>query len=148
MKVIFIKDLRGQGKKGEIKEVKDGYGMNFLIKNGYAVIASDGNLTKLNSDNRRKEEAEALAIKEAERVKKELANKSIKFKVKTGEQDRVFGTISAKQIVGELKKLGYDIDKKQVNILSPIGSLGFHNVELNLHKKVVATIKVEVVKDK
>lgn len=148
MKVIFTKDLRGQGKKGDIKEVKDGYGMNFLIKNGYAIIASDENLSKLRSDNKKKAQQEEEAIKEANNLKNILATKKITFKVKTGEQDRVFGSISVKQIVSELKKMGYDIDKTQVKINNPIQSLGFHEVELELHKKVIATIKVEVIKEK
>ena len=70
----------------------------------------------------------------------------ISFKVKTGEQDRVFGSISAKQIVEELKTKGYNIDKKQVKINNVISSLGFHNVDIELHKKVVATIKIELKK--
>lgn len=148
MKVIFVKDLRGQGKKGDIKEVKDGYGMNFLIKNGYAVIASDENLSKLKSDNKKKALQEAEAIKEAENLKKILATKTIKFKVKTGEQDKVFGSISVKQIVSQLKEMGYNIDKTQVKMTTPIQSLGFHNVELELHKKVLGNIKIEVIKER
>lgn len=148
MKVIFIKDLRGQGKKGEIKEVKDGYGMNFLIKNGYAIIASDTNLAKLKSDNKKKELREQELIAEAEKVKKQLETKTLKFKVKTGEMDRVFGSVSVKQIVSELKNLGYNIDKKQIKLDSPLTSLGFHNVDLELHKKVSAVVKVELVKER
>ena len=70
----------------------------------------------------------------------------ISFKVKTGEQDRVFGSISAKQIVEELKNKGFDIDKKQVKINNTISTLGFHNVDIELHKKVIATIKIELKK--
>ena len=71
---------------------------------------------------------------------------TIGFKVKTGEQDRVFGSISPKQIVEELKNKGYSIDKKQIRINGTISSLGFHNVEIELHKKVIANIKIELKK--
>ena len=85
-------------------------------------------------------------IKECEIVKKKLENLKISFKVKTGEQDRVFGSVSAKQIVEELKNKGYNIDKKQVKISNTISTLGFHNVDIELHKKVIATIKIELKK--
>ncbi|MDO4368924.1 MAG: 50S ribosomal protein L9 [bacterium] len=143
MKVIFIKDLRNQGKKGEIKEVKDGYAKNFLIKNGYAVKETKETLTKLKRDNQKQEEEIKENIKKAEKLKKELEAKTYKFKVKTGKNDKVFGSISAKQIKDEIGDL---IDKKQIIINYPIQSLGFHNVEINLYKDVKATIKIEVTK--
>lgn len=146
MKVIFIKDLKNQGKKGEVKEVKDGYGMNFLVKNGYAVPATSGNLKHLEKENSEKALEENLLIKDMQDLKKKLEFKPIVFHVKTGSQDRVFGAISTKQISSELKKLGYDIDKKKIKIDGEIASLGTHNVEVELHKKVIATIKVELKK--
>ena len=147
MKVIFIKDLKGQGKKGEIKNVKDGYGQNYLIKNGYAVIASEGNLKQLETQNLKKEIQEKTLIQECEEIKKKLEKVTLKFKVKTGNSDQVFGSISTKQIVTELKKQGFNIDKKQVMLDNALSSLGFHNVKLELHKKVNAYVKVELVKE-
>lgn len=147
MKVIFIKDLKGQGKKGEIKTVKDGYGQNFLIKNGYAVIASEGNLKQLQTQNLKKEIEEKTLINECEEIKKKLEKVTLKFKVKTGNMDQVFGSVSTKQIVTELKKQGFNIDKKQVVLDNPLSCLGFHNVKLELHKKVEAFVKVELVKE-
>lgn len=148
MKVIFLKDVKNQGKKGEIKEVKDGYGMNFLIKNGYAVAATSTGVNRL-----KKEQAEAalqenLKIKECEKIKEQLEKIMIEIPVKTGEQDRVFGSVSSKQIVSELKRLGYEIDKKGIEIDGGLTSLGVHQVKLTLHKKVIATIKVKLVKQK
>lgn len=75
-----------------------------------------------------------------------MEKETIKFQVKTGAQDRVFGSVSAKQIATELNNKGYEIDKKQVKISDALTSLGYHNVDIELHKKVVATIKVELVK--
>lgn len=147
MKVIFIKDLKGQGKAGEIKNVKDGYGQNYLIKNGYAVIANEGNLKHLETQNLKKEIEEKTLIQECEEIKKKIEKTKLKFKVKTGAGDQVFGSVSTKQIVTELKKNGFDIDKKQVTLESSLSSLGFHEVKIELHKKVIATIKIELVKE-
>ena len=146
MKVIFIKDVKGQGKKGEVKTVKDGYGMNFLVKNGYAKPATDSNIQKLNIENKIKFEEEQLYIKECQMIKEKIEKLKLSFKVKTGAMDKVFGSVSTKAIASELKKYKIDIDKKQIKLNEPLSCLGFHNVEIELHKKVIATLKVELVK--
>ena len=145
MEVIFIKDLRNQGKKGQIKNVKDGYAENFLIKNGYAVVKNKENLAKLNHELKKKEELDQENKKTAEELKKKLDKETIEFKVKTGAGDKVFGSISVKQIKDELEKKGYKIEKSMVEHTT-ISSLGFHNVDINLYANVKATIKVHVVK--
>lgn len=145
MEVIFIKDLRNQGKKGQIKNVKDGYAENFLIKNGYAVVKNKENLAKLNHELKKKEEQDQENKKAAEELKKKLDKETIEFKVKTGAGDKVFGSISVKQIKDELEKKGYKIEKSMVEHTT-ISSLGFHNVDINLYANVKATIKVHVVK--
>lgn len=145
MKVIFIKDLKNQGKKGEIKEVKDGYAKNFLIKNGYAVKETKESKKILDRDNQKALEFDKEKQKEAIKIKKELESKSYKFKVKTGADDKVFGSVSVKQIKEKLDNK-YNIDKKQIIIKNPIQSLGFHEVEINLYKEIKAIIKIEVTK--
>lgn len=145
MKVIFIKDLRGQGKKGEIKEVKDGYAKNFLIKNGYAVKETKGSLKVLNEENKKAHEEDELNKKNALELKEKLEREKIKFVVKTGEHDKVFGSVSVKQIKDKLDSK-YKIDKKQIIIDHPISSLGFHDITINLYKDIKATLKIEVVK--
>ena len=112
MEVIFIKDLKNQGKKGQIKEVKDGYAENFLIKNGYAVKKTKENLSKLNHEIAKKEKETEEKKVEATKVKETLSQLVLEFKVKTGEGDKVFGSISQKQIKEELEKKGYKIDKQ------------------------------------
>lgn len=147
MNVIFIKDLKGQGKKGELKNVKDGYGMNYLIKNGYAVAATDGNKKHQETLKLKKELEDQEKLKECEKIKKVLEDTTLVFKVKTGEHDKIFGSISSKQIVTELKKIGIDIDKKCIDADMAISSLGTHNVKIELHKKVIALLKITLKKE-
>ena len=146
MEVIFIKDLKNQGKKGQIKKVKDGYAENFLIKNGYAVKKTKENLNKLNHALAKKEQEEKENKKNSLALKEKLEKLTLEFKVKTGEGDKVFGSISLKQIKEELSKEGYKIEKNQIEILNPISSLGFHTVNINLYPGIVAQIKVHVIK--
>ena len=142
MKVIFIKDLKNQGKVDEIKEVADGYATNFLIKNGYAVKYTKASNERLNDDIKNRAQKEANDIKKANEIKKKLEKENLLFKVNTGKDGKVFGNVSTKQIEDKLKGLGYIIDKKKINIETPLNTLGTHNVKIILHKKVEATLKV------
>lgn len=147
MKVIFIKDVKGQGKKGDIKDVKDGYGNNFLIKNGYAVLYTKTSVERLNEENRIKDEKEKELIKESNELKLKLEKMDLKIKVKTGKEDKVFGSVSTKQIVSELSKLNYNIDKKKIKLDNDLSTLGSHIVNIELHKQVIAKLKVTLVKE-
>ena len=144
MKVIFIKDLKKQGKVNEIKEVSDGYATNFLIKNGYAVKYTKTSSNILNTELENAKIKEEQDIKEANKIKEKLEKQNIKFQVKSN-NGKVFGSISTKQIEEELKKLGYIIDKKQLKIDMPLCSLGVHKVKVELHKKVEAILNVELI---
>ena len=145
MKVIFIKDLKKQGKVNEIKEVSDGYAMNFLIKNGYAVKYTKTSSGRLNTDMENMRLKEEADIKEANDVKDKLSRELLKFGVKCN-NGKVFGSISSKQIAEELSKLGFDIDKKKIQISNDINTLGTHKVLVVLHKKVSFNINVVLVK--
>lgn len=145
MRVIFIKDLKNQGQKGEIKEVKDGYAKNFLIKNGYAIKETKESLKKLERDKQKQKELDSQKKAEALKIKQELESQTYKFTVKTGKEDKVFGSISVKQIKDKINDL-YHLDKTQINLEKPIQTLGFHEVEINLYKDIKAIIKVEVTK--
>ena len=147
MEVIFIKDLRGQGKKGDIKNVSDGYAKNYLIKNGYAVLKTKEELVRLEKANANKLAEDKANKEKAKELKKKLDEVTIEFKVKTGEYDKVFGSISVKQIKEELNKLGYKIDKNQIMLEVPISVLGFHKVEVELYSNIKSNIKVHLIKE-
>ena len=145
MRVILLCDVKKQGKKDDIIDVKDGYGM-YLINNKLAVLETKGSSKVL-----KKQTDEALAkekelISECEKTKKKLEKMTLSFKVKTGKNNQVFGQISTKQIASSLSEKGFDIDKKKIIIDVPINSLGITNVKVNLHKKVVATLKIQLQK--
>lgn len=146
MKVIMLEDVRKVGKKDEIIEVSDGYANNYLIKNKLAIPFSKRSKEVLDVQLDKRAKEEEKRIEEFQEIKKKLENKTLTFKVKTGEKDRVFGKISTKQIADELKRLGYNIDKKCINLSTDIDCLGTHEVELALHKKVVFNILVNLSK--
>lgn len=146
MEVIFIKDLKNQGKKGQIKNVKDGYAQNFLIKNGYAVVKTKENLSILEHEKAKKAEEDKSNKQKAEELKQKLEKVVLEFKVKTGEGDKVFGSISQKQIKDELQAQGFKIEKNQIDNSKQISSLGFHNVDITLYAGITGTIKVHLVK--
>ena len=142
MKIILLEDVKGKGKKDDIIEVSDGYGKNFLIKNKLGVLYTKGSKNILDKELNLRKEQEDTLVKELNVIKEKLENKNIKFKVKTGLQDKVFGNISTKQICEELKKLGFNIDKKSLKIDGNIDTLGVHKVLIELHKKVKFYINV------
>ena len=146
MKEIFVKDLKKTAKKGDIKEVKDGYAENYLIKNGYAVPYNEKNIQNIKKENAKKQEEDTKLREEATKVKTALEKLTLVFKVKTGDHDRVFGSISPKQIKEELLKKGYKVDKREMNLTTSLQSLGFHKVEINLYKDIKAEVKVQLVK--
>lgn len=147
MKVIFLKDVKGQGKKGEIKNVSDGYANNFLIPRGLAEPANASNVKQLEQQKmaearnkqKEKEQAQALAGK--------LEQTELVLKAKAGEGGRLFGAITSKHIADELKKLKVDIDRRKIELDEPIRSLGVARVPIKLHPDVKATLKVQVVEE-
>ena len=141
MKIILIKDVKKQGKSGDILDVKDGYG-TFLIKRGDAVLTTTNSVDRLDRENKEKELKEKELIKKCEQIKNKIEKLNISFKVKTGTSDKVFGSISPKQIVEELKNKGYDIDKKQIRIDGVIDTLGYHYIDIELKRQSLLQRKI------
>ena len=145
MKVIFLKDVKCTAKKGEIKEVSDGYARNFLLAKGLAKEASQTNL----NDHRQQEKAREIKIQKEEEEAVELGSKLKDVKVtiyaKSGEGGKLFGAITSKDIADQMKKQhNVEFDKRKILLTEPIKSLGTMNVEIKLHPKVSTSITVEI----
>ncbi|GAA0291055.1 large subunit ribosomal protein L9 [Gracilibacillus halotolerans] len=145
MKVIFTQDVKGKGKKGEVKNVSDGYARNYLLKNNLAIEATPGNLKGLEAQKKKEQQLEQAEEDKATQLKTTLENIEVKLKAKAGEGGRLFGSITSKQIADQLKK-AHDIklDKRKIELEQPIRSLGYTNVPVKLHPNVTGTIRVHV----
>jgi large subunit ribosomal protein L9 len=147
MKVIFLQDVKGQGKKGEVKQVSDGYANNFLIPRGLAKPANESNLKQLEHQKKAEERQKEKEREEARALAERLKETSVVIKAKAGEGGRLFGSITAKHIADELKNMKLDIDKRKIALDEPIRSLGVTEVPVKLHPDVKATLKVQVVEE-
>lgn len=144
MKVILLSDVKNKGKKGQVVNVADGYA-NYLINNNLAVLANESNLKKLAKEKEIQKEKEKQAFEEAKALKAKLENLQLIFKVKVGEDGKIFGSISTKQIVDALKNQhGFNIDKRKIILDDSIKSLGYTKVKVQLHKDVIAEFSVLV----
>ncbi len=147
MKVILLKDIESLGSAGEVVEVKNGYGRNFLIPRNEALIASAANMAQFES---RRKQQETLAERDrraAEALAKKLEAESITAQVKVGEEDRLFGSVTAQHIAELLDEKGYEIDRRAIHLEDPIRELGVYNVEVRLHPEVATAVKLWVVKE-
>ena len=145
IKVILKETIKDVGKKDEIVEVKDGYANNFLLNKNKAILATPENINKLKARNEKIKKNHDKDVKNANELKEQLASKEIVLKVKAGENNKVFGSIGAKEIVEALKEqLNITIDKKKVSASAKLKEIGVHNVELKLHSEVKAVLKVRV----
>lgn len=145
MNVILLKDVKGIGKKGQIVSVKDGYGMNFLIPNGLAVMESKRSVEILEKQKADQAQKEAENKAKAEEIKKQLEKITVEFTANCGEDGRMFGTISTKQIEEQLKaKFNIEIDKRKIVTKIPVDRLGYTKLDIELYKGVIGTINVHV----
>ncbi|MFC4024203.1 50S ribosomal protein L9 [Oceanobacillus longus] len=145
MKVIFLKDVKGKAKKGEVKNVPDGYARNYLLKNKLAEEATAGSLKALEAQKRKSSQMEQQEKEEAMNLKDTLAELTIELKAKSGESGRLFGSITSKQIADALNKQhGYKIDKRKIELDQPIRALGYTTVPVKLHLEVSGSVKVHV----
>lgn len=147
MKVILKDAVKGLGDMGEIVNIANGYGRNYLIPMGLAITATDSNIISINNEKNQKSRKTVRLKKEAEELATRINGATCRITGKVGEGDRLFGSVTSQDIADQLKKEGLDIDKKKIEINTPIKNLGIFNIPIKLHSGVTATIKVEVVKE-
>lgn len=145
MKVLLLTDVRGTGKKGEIKEVADGYANNFLIKTGKArradneAISENKNKSEANAYHKEMEKQAAIALGE------KLKNATVNVKIKCGENGKTFGSITSKEIADALAKQGYNVEKRKIELNNPIKTVGSYTVNAKLHAEVQVKLTIEVI---
>ena len=140
MKVILKSDVKNVGKKGQVVNVADGYARNFLIARGLAVPQTERSMEILAAQKEEEKKEDARKKAEAEALAEQLKGITLEFRVKSGKEGRVFGSVSTKQIVEELRKRGISVDKRKILDPQPIISLGVTKVRVELYKGVIGTI--------
>ena len=148
MKVILLEDVKALGKKGEIVNVNDGYARNFILPKKLGLEATGKNLNDLKLQKANQEKVAQELLDEAKALGQKLEAGQIKLSIKMGEGGRAFGSVSSKEIAIAVKEqMGYDVDKKKVQLKDAIKTLGTHNVPIKLHPKVTAELKVIVTEE-
>lgn len=145
MKVILLQDVKGQGKKGEVVEVNEGYARNFLIKKGMAEVATAAKLNDISMKKSAADFHKAEEEKATRELAKTISGKMFTVKIKAGQNGKVFGSVTAANISESLAAAGYAVDKKKIILSQPIKNLGVYEVELKLMEGISAKIKVEAV---
>ena len=145
MKVILLEDVKALGKKGQIVNVNDGYARNFILPKKLGLEANNKNLNDLKLKKANDEKIAQEQLEEAQELGKKIEAGKVELAIKVGEGGRTFGSVSTKEIAAAVKEqMGYDIDKKKIQLKEEIKALGTHNVPVKLHTKVTAELKVVV----
>ncbi|CAH0417847.1 50S ribosomal protein L9 [Periweissella ghanensis] len=147
MKVIFLEDVKGRGKKGEVKEIPDGFA-NFLIKGKKAAVANNSAMSAVKGQKKAQDREAAEELEAAKNLKTKLEDDKtvVEIHAKAGADGRLFGAVSSKQVVEAMQQqFGLKIDKRKLDMKQPIRSMGYTNVSLKLHHEVDANVRVHVV---
>lgn len=144
MKIILLQDVKGQGKKGEVKEVNEGYARNFLIKKGLAEIATPTKINELNQKKASQDYHRAEEVKATQALAKEIYGKTFTVKIKAGQSGKVFGSVTGANIADALLAAGYNVDKKKIVLAQPIKNVGSYEVELKLMEGIQSKINVVI----
>ena len=145
MRVILKSEVRGLGRSGDVKDVADGYALNYLLPQGLAIEATGGQLKHLAQEREAEKAKRGRAQADAEALAKRLAGVTLVFKLKAGEQGKTFGSVTAKEVAEALgRELATEIDKTKVVLHEPLRSLGLHAVEVRLHSEVRASVTVAI----
>ncbi|MDY4592671.1 MAG: 50S ribosomal protein L9 [Eubacteriales bacterium] len=144
MKVLLLQDVKAQGKKGEIIEISDGYARNFVIKKGLGIEATPAIINEKNQKDAANARRKQQELEAAQALAKELKGKKIEVEIKCGENGKLFGALTAKEISEALAKSGYDVDKKKIVVKETIKAVGVYEIEIKLYANVSTTILVSV----
>ena len=145
MKVILLEDVKALGKKGQIVNVNDGYARNFILPKKLGLEANNKNLNDLKLKKANDEKIAQEQLEDAQELGKKIEAGKVELAIKVGEGGRTFGSVSTKEIAAAVKEqIGYDIDKKKIQLKEAIKTLGTHNVPVKLHTKVIAELKAVV----
>jgi len=147
MEIILIKDIPGLGFKDEVVNVKNGYGRNYIIPQGLGVLANKSNTKVLEENLKQTVKKQEEILKEAQKLSKKIGNLVLDFKLKSGSDDKVFGSITTAQIAKLLSEKGIEIHKKNITILTKVNAVGEYDVELKIHKDITHPIKINVTGD-
>lgn len=145
MQVILREDVPNLGRTGEMVTVRDGYGRNFLIPRGLAVVATSRNMNRLEHDRRVIEQRERKLAASADSIKQQIEKASVTIAKQVGADEKLFGSVTTREIVEALKGQSLDVDRKSIQLDEPIRSLGVHEVQIRLRRGASATLKVWVV---
>ncbi len=146
MKVILLEDVKSLGKKGEIVTVSEGYARNFILPKKLGLEANSKNLNDLKLKKQNEEKIARKKKEDAQEYAKEMSSKEVTVKIKVGDNGRLFGSVSTKEIAAEARaQCGLDIDKKKIQLEEPIKNLGVYQVKVKLHPEVTGELKVKVV---
>lgn len=145
MQVILLKDVKGTGKKGSIVKVADGFGQNFLIKNGFAKPCNNENISAHNQQQEAQKFHKAVELQEAKDLADKLKGVSITLSTKCGENGKIFGSITSKEIADKLQECGFKLDKKKIVLPSPIKNAGSYKLTAKIYPEVSTTFSLEVI---
>lgn len=146
MKVILLEDVKALGKKGQVVEVSDGYGKNFILKKKLGVEANGANMNDLKLQKAQNEKLAKEQLEAAKAMAASLEEMSVTLSIKAGEGGKAFGSVSSKEIASAYKEQnGVEIDKKKIQLLEAIKTFGTHEVPVKLHPQVTGTLRVKVV---
>lgn len=144
MRVVLLKDVKGTGKKGEIKEVADGFAKNFLFKNNFAKLADKSAINENQFQNEAAKYHKQQEILAAKELAKKLEGKNVSLKIKCGENGKTFGSVTSKEISEALEKINLPLDKKKIEIKEPIKAVGKYNVAAKIYPEISAKFVVNV----
>ena len=147
MKIILTKDLPGLGFKDEVVSVKNGYGRNYIIPQGFGVLANKSNSKVLKENLKQTAKKQEEILKAAQKLSKKIGDLVIEFKLKTGSDEKVFGSVTTAQISKMLEEKGFEVHKKNISILSKVNNVGEYDVDLKIHKDLTHPIKINVTGD-